>query len=118
LRKSNEVTERMNLSLLIPGLCSVLLLTAFSFMFAAQLAPIVLLVASTILLIITYSVHRNQFQSDYRNSTWQQNFQPIAPFVLIAVVLFLAFGYYTISVGPAMVGGVIPAKNIGKASRR
>jgi len=118
LRKSNEVTERMNLSLLIPGLCSVLLLTAFSFMFAASLAPIILLVTSKILLLITYSDHRNQFQSDYRNSTWQQILQPSAPFVLIGVVIILAAGFYIMDSTRTTSGGNIPVKNLVKNVRR
>lgn len=118
MRKSNEVTERMNLSLLIPGLCSVLLLTAFSFMFAAQLAPTILLVTSTILLLITYTVHRNQFQSDYRNSTWQEMLQPSAPFILIAVLILLISGYYVMDGSKSTSGGNIPVKNLLKGVRR
>ena len=87
----------MNLSLLIPGLCSVLLLTAFAFMFASSLAPVILLVTSTILLILSYMVHRNQFQSDYRNSTWQESLRPLAPFVLVGTVLFIGFTYMTMT---------------------
>lgn len=83
----------MNLSLLIPGLCSVLLLTAFAYMFASSLAPIILLITSSILLVMSYSIHRSQFQSDYRNSTWQEGLRPIAPFVLIGVVILIAVVY-------------------------
>jgi len=40
-------------------------------------------------------MHRNQFQSDYRNSTWQEGLRPLAPYVLVALVLILGVGYYT-----------------------
>jgi hypothetical protein len=84
----------MNPSLLIPTLCSVLLLTALAFFFASKMAPMFLVITSTILLILSYSMHRSQFQSDYRNSTWQEGLRPLAPFVLAAVVILLGVGYY------------------------
>jgi len=39
-------------------------------------------------------MHRSQFQSDYRNSTWQEGLRPLAPYVLAAVVILLGVGYY------------------------
>jgi hypothetical protein len=87
----------MNPSLLVPTLCSVLLLTAFAFFFASNMAPIFLLITSTILLILSYSMHRSQFQSDYRNSTWQEGLRPVAPFVLVGVVIMLGVGFLYIS---------------------
>jgi heme/copper-type cytochrome/quinol oxidase subunit 4 len=105
----------MNLSLLIPGLCSVLLFTAFAYLFASSLAPIILLATSTILLILSYTIHRNQYQSDYRNSTWQEGLRPIAPFVLVGTVLVVAFSYL------AMTGtdiGMSPARGGVRVARR
>jgi hypothetical protein len=87
----------MNLSLLIPGLCSVLLLTAFAYMYATTLAPIILLFTSSFLLILSYSIHRSQFQSDYRNSTWQEGLRPAAPFMLVGVVILIGFLYSSMS---------------------
>jgi hypothetical protein len=83
----------MNPSLLIPTLCSVILLTALAFLFASKMAPVVLLITSTVLLILSYSVHTSQFQSDYRNSTWQEGLRSFAPYVLILIVIGLATGY-------------------------
>jgi hypothetical protein len=85
----------MNPSLLIPTLCSVLLLTALAFLFASKMAPVILLITSTVLLILSYSMHRSQFQSDYRNSTWQEGLRPFAPYVLVGIVIMLGAGYYT-----------------------
>ena len=83
----------MNPSLLIPTLCSVLLMTALAFIFASKVAPVILLISSTILLILSYSVHASQFQSDYRNSTWQEGLRSFAPYVLVLIVIMLAAGY-------------------------
>lgn len=83
----------MNPSLLIPTLCSVLLMTALAFLFASKMAPMFLLVTSTILLVLSYYTHASQFQSDYRNSTWQEGLRAFAPYVLILIVIGLASGY-------------------------
>jgi hypothetical protein len=112
----------MNPSLLIPTLCSVLLLTAFAFIFASQMAPLFLLVTSTILLILSYSMHRSQFQSDYRNSTWQEGLRPLAPYVLVAFVILLGAGYFFLVTpdGDAPAPAAAPAKATGgkRFSRR
>jgi hypothetical protein len=39
-------------------------------------------------------MHRSQFQSDYRNSTWQEGLRPFAPYMLVAVVIMLGAGYF------------------------
>lgn len=115
----------MNPSLLIPTLCSVLLLTAFAFVFASQMAPLFLLVTSTVLLILSYMMHRSQFQSDYRNSTWQEGLRPLAPYVLVGFVILLGAGYFFIMTpdGAAPAAGApaaAPAKATGgkRFSRR
>jgi len=60
-------------------------------------------------------VHRNQFQSDYRNSTWQENLRPAAPFVLVGAVLFLAYAYTSMT-NPEV--GLFPAIGGVRARRR
>lgn len=109
----------MNPSLLIPTLCSVLLLTALAFFFASKMAPMFLVITSTILLILSYSMHRSQFQSDYRNSTWQEGLRPLAPYVLAAVVILLGVGYYFMASSDVVtaepvstVSNVKPAANV------
>jgi hypothetical protein len=39
-------------------------------------------------------MHRSQFQSDYRNSTWQEGLRPFAPYMLVAIVIMLGAGYF------------------------
>lgn len=39
-------------------------------------------------------MHRSQFQSDYRNSTWQEGLRPLAPYVLVGFVILLGAGYF------------------------
>ena len=73
------------------------------------MAPVFLLVTSTILLILSYSMHRSQFQSDYRNSTWQEGLRTLAPYVLVGSVILLGAGYLFI-MSPDAAGGA-PAAN-------
>jgi hypothetical protein len=107
----------MNPSLLVPTLCSVLLLTAFAFFFASKMAPMFLVITSTILLILSYSMHRSQFQSDYRNSTWQEGLRPVAPYVLVAVVIMLGVGFFFI-MSPDAAGAAPAATPASTGGRR
>lgn len=58
-------------------------------------------------------MHRSQFQSDYRNSTWQEGLRPFAPYMLVAVVIMLGAGYFFL-VSPD--GGAAPAASNAKAN--
>ena len=93
------------MNLLIPILCGVLFLTGAAFAISATLAPMILLVTSTILLIYAYVLHRSQFENDYKNSTWQNGLRTFAPLVMVTVVLALAYGYFAMTNESFMVGG-------------
>jgi len=93
------------MNLLIPGLGLTLLLVAMSFSFAAKLAPILLLLASSILLFYAYNLHRTQFANDYKNSTWQKGLKSFGPLIMIGVVIMLAYGYFAMTSPTFMVGG-------------
>ena len=112
----------MNPSLLIPTLCSVLILTALAFFFASKLAPMFLVITSTILLILSYWMHRSQFQSDFRSSTWQEGLRPFAPFVLAGVVILLGVGYYFMispdSAPTSVTESVVPASGGRRYGRK
>jgi hypothetical protein len=90
--------------ILIPSLAAILLITSFTFGVGSQLTPLILLVASTILLLYTYSLHTTQFMNDYKYSTWQDSLRPMAPLVLVGVVLALSYGMYALTTDK-MVGG-------------
>lgn len=80
--------------LLIPSLAATLLVTSITFGVGSKLAPIVLLVTASVLLVYTYSLHRTQFHADYKYSSWQDSLKPMAPFVLVALVLTLGYGAF------------------------
>jgi len=93
------------MNLLIPILCGVLILTAGAFATAASMAPLILLVSSTVLLVYTYFINRSQFRNDYNTSTWQNGLRTMGPFVMVAVVLALCYGAFALTSTSFMVGG-------------
>ncbi len=95
------------MNLLFPSLAVVLVTTGLAFYVASALAPLILLVTSTVVLIYAYMLHRSQFENEYKNSTWQNNLRPMAPLVLIGLVILLGAGYhfYTASPSGATMGG-------------
>jgi len=90
--------------ILIPSLAATLLVTSITFGIGSKLAPMVLLVTATVLLLYTYSLHRTQFVADYKYSTWQDGLRPMAPFVLVGLVLTLAYGMFALQ-SETFVGG-------------
>jgi len=92
--------------LLIPSLAVTLLVTSITFGIGSKLAPMILLVTSTILLIYAVMLNRSQFVADYKYSSWQDSLKPMGPFVLVALVLTLAYGAFAIQSETFMVGGV------------
>ena len=58
-------------------------------------------------------MHRSQFQSDYRNSTWQEGLRPFAPYMLVAIVIMLGAGYFFLVTPDA---GSAPAASNTKAA--
>jgi uncharacterized membrane protein len=94
------------MNLLFPSLAVVLVTTALAFFVASSLAPLILLITSSVVLLYAYSLHKAQFDGEYKNSTWQNSLRPMAPLVLVGVVIALAAGYYfmTASSGATMGG--------------
>ena len=89
---------------LIASLAATLLMTSITFGIGSRLAPMILLVLATVLLFYSYSLHSTQFQADYKYSTWQDSMRPMAPFVLVAVVLALCYGAFAMR-SDTFVGG-------------
>jgi len=93
------------MNLLFPILGVSLFFTAIAFSVAATLAPMILLVSSTVILFYAYTLHRAQFANDYANSTWQNGLRSMAPLVMVATVLALGYGYFAMTSESFLVGG-------------
>ena len=85
------------MNLLIPILAFVLFLTSVAFATAASMAPLVLLISSTVLLAYAYYMNQSQFKDDYKNSTWQNGLRPMGPFVMVGLVLLLGYGAFALT---------------------
>jgi hypothetical protein len=99
------------MNLLYVSLGVALVLSAISFLVASKTAPLVLLGTSTVLLIYAHAIHSKQYQADYKYSTWQAGLRPLAPLVLVGVVIMLAYGYFAMTSESFTVGG---SRRIGR----
>uniref|UniRef100_A0A6C0KXX0 Uncharacterized protein n=1 Tax=viral metagenome TaxID=1070528 RepID=A0A6C0KXX0_9ZZZZ len=93
------------MNLLFPSLVVVLVTTALAFFVASAIAPLILLITSSLVLIYAYTLHRSQFDNEYKSSTWQNNLRPVAPLVLVGVVIALAAGYHFMTSTGPVAGG-------------
>lgn len=94
------------MNLLFPSLAVILVTTGLAFFVASRLAPLILLISSSVVLVYAYMLHRAQFENEYRNSTWQNNLRPMAPIVLVGLVILLGAGYMFYTAQPsATMGG-------------
>ena len=61
-----------------------------------------IIVICTISLILGIYLHANQFSSEYRLSTWQNNLQFYAGLILLMLVIFLSLGFYYYQTDPGV----------------
>jgi len=96
-----------NLGVLIPNLVLLLGITAAAFTYASNMAPMILLVSSVLLLLYAIHLNRTQFASDYKYSTWQRGMIGFAPLITVCVVLVAIYGGFAlVSKSPGvMLGG-------------
>jgi hypothetical protein len=73
--------------------------------FATGLPPIILLCLSLALLYYFYYENRRQFAADYKYMTWQNEFRPMAPFVMLIIIITLFYGGYALQTDVIMHGG-------------
>lgn len=90
---------------LVPALAVTLFLTSTAFGLGSQMAPVVLLVGATIMLLFAYRLHVAQFAADYKYSTWENDMRPFAPFAMVGVVIALLYGAFALTSQDFMVGG-------------
>ena len=90
---------------LVPALAVTLFLTTAAFGLGSQLAPGILLVGATLMLLYSYKLHMAQFAADYKYSTWENDMRPVAPLAMAGVVLVLLYGAFAVTSENFMVGG-------------
>jgi hypothetical protein len=116
------------MELLFPSLAALLLAVAVAYFALPNFAAPILIGAGIVLLLVAEYIHWNQFGvSEYQRSTWQYNLRRYGSYVLIAVILLGAYGFYAMNQGaggsytaplatPAMPAIAAPAIGGGLAS--
>lgn len=88
------------MEILIPSLAMILAAAAFAFFIMPKLALPILISASGIVLAIAVYVHWKRFGTmEYERSTWQNDLKGYVSYVMIAVVLAAAYGFYAMNAG-------------------
>jgi len=104
LRKSNKAPE---MEILIPSLAMLLAAVAVGFFLLPKFAPSILIGASAFVLALAIYMHVSRFGvMEYERATWQNNLKAYSSFVMIALILISAYGFYAMnqskSIIPAM----------------
>jgi hypothetical protein len=95
------------MEILYPSLIVVLLTVAFAFFIMPRYAPITLVMASAVALVLAGYKHWYEFKTEYTNSTWQNNLRRYAALVIVGVVILMTWLYKMFNTAPA------PAPMIG-----
>ncbi len=88
------------MELFIPGIATLLIVALIVFLVLPRLGAPVLAALSIVLLVYGVYNHIQLFSSEYRYSTWQDQFKFYAPFVLVgglilAVLMYIGFLFGT-----------------------
>jgi uncharacterized membrane protein len=95
LRKSNKAPE---MEILIPSLAILLAAVAAGFFLLPKLAPTILMASSAVVLAIAIYMHVKQFGvMEYERSTWQNNLKGYSSYIMYAVILIGAYGFYVMN---------------------
>lgn len=86
------------MEILVPSLVFMLAAVAAAFFLLPKLAPSVLVLSSTIVLVIAFYVHMQRFGvSEYERATWIYKLKDYSSYILIGVLLLASYGFYTIN---------------------
>jgi hypothetical protein len=84
------------MELLIPGLAGLLFAVAIAYFVMPMAGPPMLVAVGAVLLLIAEYTHWSQFGvSEYERSTWQNNLRRYGSYIVIAILLVAAYGFYT-----------------------
>lgn len=89
------------MEILVPGLMTAVLLgVAVAFFVLPTFAPLVLVAGSAVVLAIALYIHYRQFGvMEYERATWMYSLRKYASYILIAITLLVAYGFYAINNG-------------------
>jgi len=107
------------MELFIPSFLAFLILLlvgALAFLVLPKFAPLILVSGSGAVLAIALYIHISRFGTDeYERSTWQNNLKKYGGFILIGMILLLAYGFYALNQGPSSLISAAAAAAVGTA---
>lgn len=81
------------MELFLPSIAALLIAGIIVFLVLPRLGAPILAVLSLVLLAYAVNNHMQLFSSEYRYSTWQEQFKQYGPFILIGVLILLSLGF-------------------------
>ena len=99
------------MELFLPSIAALLIAGLIIFLVLPRLGAPILAVLSIVLLVYAVNNHIQLFSSEYRYSTWQEQFKQYGPFILIGVLILVSLGfisYLFMGSGPS----ALPATNL------
>jgi hypothetical protein len=107
------------MELLIPSFVAFIILLlagALAFFVIPRFAPLILVSGSGVVLALALYVHWARFGvNEYERATWQNNLKTYGPYILLAAVLLLAYGFYALNQGPSSIVPTSIAEVVGTA---
>lgn len=77
----------------IPGIAALIFASVIAFFVVPKLGTPIILVISIALLAYGFKSHMDLFESEYRYSTWQDQFKKLGPYALVGAMLFFVLLY-------------------------
>ena len=81
------------MELFLPSIAALLIAGIIVFLVLPRLGAPILAVLSLVLLAYAINNHMQLFSSEYRYSTWQEQFTKYGPFILIGVLILVSLGF-------------------------
>jgi hypothetical protein len=104
------------MELFLPSIAALLIAGIIVFLVLPRLGAPILAVLSLVLLAYAINNHMQLFSSEYRYSTWQEQFTKYGPFILIGVLILVSLGFISYlfmgSGASALPATNLPANNI------
>ena len=81
---------------------------AVAYFLIPQLAPLILVGGSAVILAAALYLHYTKFGvMEYERATWQYNLRKYSSYVVVAAIILGAYGFYAMNQGAA--AGILPA---------
>ena len=102
------------MELFLPSLVFLLVGAAIAFFVLPTIAPVMLIGGSAAVLAGVLYLHYSRFgRMEYEQATWYNSLRAYSSWIILAVVLLMAYSFYTMSPSPAPAPFSIPTMSGG-----